>query len=93
MIEDKFRKRLNFTISAIEAGEGNVSGVLIFTNGATVIFDKDNVEIQDSRGVKVFDMGLHTGLSFILLRRILGRLSCGIIDKVYPDCCLLPINR
>lgn len=87
MKEEKFKKRLDFTISAIEAGEGNVSGVIILTNGVTILFDKDNVEIQDCHGTTVFGMVLNNGVSFILLRSILGNLNHGIIDKVYPDCC------
>ena len=86
MTEEIFKKKLAFTIESVKKNDGNVSGIISFSDGGYVTFDDESVEMINKDGSpvwlsEVIDCDIRNML------QLLSGINAGIVERVYPDCC------
>lgn len=86
MTEEIFKKKLAFTIESVEKNNGNVSGIISFSDGGYVTFDEEYVEMIDREGSTVW-LSEFVDCDIRNVIQLLYGINHGIVERVYPDCC------
>lgn len=86
MTEEIFKKKLAFTIESVEKNDGNVTGIISFSDGGYVTFDEESVEMINKDGSTVW-LSEFIDCDIRNIIQLLYGINAGIVERVYPDCC------